>query len=52
MWVSSYQTSKRQFGHEQVGVGLVAANLFQREGAWPVAPLLALGHRVACCEGG
>ena len=48
----AYEAGKGQLGHEQVGVGLVAADFFQREGAGAVAALSRSGDGVAGCGGG
>ena len=48
----AYEAGKGELGHEQVGVGLVAADFFQREGAGAVAALSRSGDGVAGCGGG
>jgi len=44
----TYQARKGKFGHEQVCVGLITANLFEREGAGTIAALLGLWDGVTC----
>lgn len=46
-----YQTREGELGHEEVGVGLVAADFFERDGAWVVAAPFALRDGVACFGG-
>ena len=43
----TYDAGKGELGHEQVGVGLVAADFLEREGAGAVAALFGLGDGVA-----